>query len=163
MDAVSETRLGEVIPALAEKIRKMAEILVLDSPPVIFRITQGLRSWSEQSKLYEQGRSQPGGIVTQAKAGHSWHNFGLAVDLVPFEQHLLDWNVRHPVWGRLVNVGESIGLVAGADFRTFPDFPHFQLTGRLPASPDDEVRQIFLQAGIIGVWHESGLMEDKSK
>ena len=135
----------------------MAEILALDNPPVIFRVTQGVRSWNEQAALYAQGRTAPGVVVTNAQPGHSYHGFGLAVDVVPFDQKLPDWNRQHPIWQRLIEVGQFLGLEEGARWRSFPDFPHFQLTGRFPASPDDEVRQIFLQAGTIGVWQESGL------
>lgn len=159
---MSEARLALVIPALAEKIRKMAEILVLDSPPIIFRVTQGVRSWSEQRALYDQGRKLPGKIVTDAPPGHSYHNFALAVDVVPITDLGPDWNPSHSQWQRLIDIGKSQGLVAGAQFRTFPDFPHFQLTGRFPASPDDEVRQIFLQAGTIAVWQESGLLGENT-
>jgi peptidoglycan L-alanyl-D-glutamate endopeptidase CwlK len=138
----------------------MAEILALDSPPISIRVTEGLRSWDKQALLFAQGRTSPGKVVTKALPGYSYHQFGLAVDLVPIEADLglLDWNPLHPVWQRLIQCGVAQGLTAGAEFRSFPDFPHFQLTGRLPASPDDEVRQIFLQAGIQGVWQESGLM-----
>lgn len=154
MDAVSEARLELVNPRLAEKIRQMAEML---KDEFAFRVTQGLRSWDEQAKLYAQGRTQPGKIVTNAAPGHSWHNFGLAVDLVPLSELGPDWNTAHPAWQRLLSCGSSVGLVEGAQFRTFPDWPHFQLTGSWPVSPNDEVRQCFLDGGMVAVWKEAGL------
>jgi peptidoglycan LD-endopeptidase CwlK len=158
MDKISEARLQEVHPRLARIVRQMADILELDKPPVTLRVTQGLRSWSEQAQLYAQGRSAPGKVVTNAEPGHSWHNFGLAVDVVPFDlEGQPDWNTSHPIWQRLVRLGTSLGLVAGAQFRTFPDQPHFQLTGKLPMSPDLEVRESYGQSGIAGIWKDSGL------
>ncbi|MED0738884.1 M15 family metallopeptidase, partial [Aneurinibacillus thermoaerophilus] len=43
-------------------------------------ITQGYRSIAEQNELYAQGRTKPGKIVTNAKGGTSYHNYGLALD-----------------------------------------------------------------------------------
>jgi len=160
MDSVSEARLGVVHPLLARKVRQMADIIALDRPPVTLRITQGLRTWGEQAQLYAQGRSAPGRIVTNAEPGHSWHNFGLAVDVVPFGiDGQPDWSMAHPIWQRLVAVGTGLGLVAGALFRSFPDYPHFQLTGKLPVSPDTEARETFGNSGILGIWKEAGLEE----
>jgi|SRR5208283_4803762 len=154
MDSVSESRLQLVCPALAEKIHRLAE-MVADAG-IVFRVTQGLRSWAEQDALYQQGRTVPGEIVTEAPAGASWHEFGLAVDLVPMDP-LPDWNLAHPVWAKLVAAGESLGLYSGSQFSHIKDEPHFQLTGRFPVSPDDEVRQIFLDQGMSTVWSEAGL------
>ncbi|GAE48390.1 phage endolysin [Mesobacillus boroniphilus JCM 21738] len=43
-------------------------------------VTDGFRSFEEQNQLYEKGRSREGQIVTHAKGGESYHNFGLAID-----------------------------------------------------------------------------------
>lgn len=157
MDSISEARLQLVCPALADKIRQMSERLSVEE--IHFRVTQGLRSWNEQASLYAQGRSLPGKVVTNAAPGYSYHNFGLAVDVVPMTSLGPDWNESHPAWQRLVLVGTSLGLVAGAEWRTFPDYPHFQLTGKFPVSPDDEVRQIFRDGGMERVWEEAGLWQ----
>ena len=150
MDPVSESRLGEVHPKLAEKVRSMAELLAGEN--IEIRVVQGLRSWAEQAALYAQGRTAPGKVVTNAKPGTSWHNFGLAVDVAPFDSGIPDWNSSHPSWKRIVAVGESVGLVSGSQWRTFPDWPHFQLVGQLPVSPDDSVRAEYQTGGIDAVW-----------
>jgi peptidoglycan L-alanyl-D-glutamate endopeptidase CwlK len=150
MDAISEARLGEVHPKLAEKIRSMAEMLELEN--ITIRVVQSMRSWKEQAELYAQGRTEPGQVVTNAKPGTSWHNYGLAVDVAPFDSGVPDWNAAHPAWKRIVAVGESVGLVSGSSWRTFPDWPHFQLTGQLPVSPDDSVRAEFETGGIQAIW-----------
>jgi peptidoglycan L-alanyl-D-glutamate endopeptidase CwlK len=160
MDSISEDRLKYVVPLLATKVRDMALTLSLDPSPVHLRVTQGLRTWSEQAALYAQGRSAPGAIVTNAEPGHGWHEFGLAVDVVPFGlDGQPDWNRSHPIWRRLIQLGHAQGLVEGAEFRTFPDYPHFQLTGRYPVSPNDEVRETFHQSGLLGVWQGAGLVQ----
>ena len=40
----------------------------------------GFRSIPEQARLYAQGRTVPGPIVTKAPPGLSFHNYGLATD-----------------------------------------------------------------------------------
>lgn len=161
MDSISEARLQEVHPRLADRVRQMAQMLETEN--IIIRVTQSLRSWKEQESLYNEGRDAEGAtidqkrVVTNAKPGHSYHNFGLAVDVAPFDGGIPDWNLDHPAWKRIVAVGKSVGLESGSEWRTFPDWPHFQLTGSLPVSPDENVRAMFLHAGIKGVWSEAGL------
>ena len=156
MDAVSEARLSLINPKLADKIRTLAGMLAQES--VFLKITQGLRSWDQQQKLYDQGRALPGKIVTNCPGGWSWHNFGLAVDCLPETvEGQADWNAEHPQWKRMELLGASLGLSSGALFRSFPDAPHFQLTGRFPVSPDAEVRQLFKDGGMQAVWDEANL------
>lgn len=154
MDTISEARLKAVHPLLASKIRQLADLLAKEG--IVIRVTQGLRTWDEQDKLFQQGRSTPGDKVTNAPAGSSYHNFGLAVDVVPMMPLGPDWDVTHPVWGRIVAVGTSLGLTSGATWRTFKDYPHFQLTGNLPASPTPAIRTVLASEGISGVWKRTG-------
>jgi peptidoglycan LD-endopeptidase CwlK len=153
MDATSERRLELVCPALANKIRQL-DSLITDEP---IRVTQGNRSWAEQDALYQQGRSTPGEIVTQAPAGHSWHEFGLAVDVAPFAGRYPDWNLSHPVWKKIIATGEELGLYSGDEFCHHKDDPHFQLTGTFPVSPNDRARLVLQSAGLKAVWAEAGL------
>jgi peptidoglycan L-alanyl-D-glutamate endopeptidase CwlK len=154
MDDISESRLKGVHPLLAGKIREMSDLL--GQQGITIRVTQGLRTWDEQEQLYAQGRSLPGSIVTNAPPGSSYHNFGLAVDVVPMTPLGPDWDVTHPVWGQIVQTGRSVGLEAGATWRTFKDYPHFQLTGNLPLSPTPEVRSAYAAGGIFAVWDMTG-------
>jgi len=45
------------------------------------RFTHTLRTHAEQDKLYAQGRTVKGSIVTNARGGQSYHNYGLAIDI----------------------------------------------------------------------------------
>ena len=45
-------------------------------------ITDGFRSSEEQDRLYNQGRTVEGNIVTYAKGGESYHNYGLLLILL---------------------------------------------------------------------------------
>lgn len=119
----SNARLGEIHPELARRIRQLDEMV----PSLSIQVVQGLRTWAQQEALYAQGRTTAGPgaaqvpgegslgkIVSNAPAGWSWHNFGLAVDVVP--EDILpgqpDWDLNHPAWRKLVAAGESLGLVA---------------------------------------------------
>lgn len=46
------------------------------------RFAQTLRTFKEQDRLFAQGRSVRGKVVTKAKGGQSFHNYGLAIDIV---------------------------------------------------------------------------------
>lgn len=94
------------------------------------------RSGEEQNALYAQGRTAPGRIVTNAKAGQSRHNFSIegrpaakAFDVVPLTNGKPNWNSADPVWQQIGAIGERLGLEWAGHWRTFREFPHFQLKG----------------------------------
>lgn len=163
MDAISESRLQQVNPKLAALVRDLYTALVIQN--IEIRVVQGFRSWTEQAALYAQGRTAPGPIVTKCVPGNSWHNFGLAVDVAPSINppdgpYVPDWNASHPTWKAMTDAARALGFVCGADFRTFPDNPHLQLTGRFPVNPDDEVRQLFTDGGVQAVWDEAQIPDN---
>ena len=147
MDPISEARLDEVMPALAALIRQLSEQLAAENMTI--RVTQGLRTWPEQNELYAEGRTLPGRIVTNAKAGQSWHNYGCAVDVAPFDDGIPDWDLSHPAWMRIVMIGEALGLRSGQSWK---DEPHFEYTGTFPPDPPQEVKDLFASGGVQAVW-----------
>lgn len=157
MNPSSERRLEAVHPYLAFLVRRLATILAARS--VRIEVTQGLRTYREQEALYAKGRTAPGPRVTPCQPGHSYHNFGLAVDIVPEDLYgTPDWNGEHPVWAVIHEEALTLGFTCGADFRTAPkDQPHLQLTGKLPAEVTDTVRQAYLDGGLASVWREAQL------
>lgn len=91
-------------------------------------VTCTLRSGAEQDVLYAQGRTTPGHKVTNARAGQSAHNYGLAIDVVPMVAGKPDWNGGDPVWATVGDIGQKVGLTwLGALGSTFPEKPHFEL------------------------------------
>lgn len=170
MNDASEAKLKDVMPELAARVRQLAELCSKDTTfgtnGFGIRVTQGLRSWNEQENLWRRGRMADGtvidrhAIVTNCRGGHSYHNFGMALDLVPDDVtkdgFQCDWNADHPAWKRMETAAKALGLEVGAYWRTFPDAPHVQLTGRFPVgSPNDEVRLIFKSGGMQSVWEEA--------
>jgi peptidoglycan L-alanyl-D-glutamate endopeptidase CwlK len=156
MDQISESRLAEVHPLLANKVRQVA--LIMAQGGIAIRVVQALRTIQQQDALYAMGRTAPGKVVTNCQGGKSYHNFGLAVDCVPSSQDpdkpfAPDWNANHPTWKRMIEVAQSVALDCGATWRTFKDFPHFQLTGRFPeGEPNQELHIIFNSGGLPAVW-----------
>jgi peptidoglycan LD-endopeptidase CwlK len=74
------------------------------------------RTMAEQRKLYAQGRTTKGEIVTKAKPGYSAHNYGLAVDLCPLLESLkdFDWNCDEEKFFKpLADIAHKYGLTAG--------------------------------------------------
>lgn len=139
MDARSEAQLATVMPELADKVRAAATQLAQEGTYLL--VVSGLRIACEQTALYSQGRTTPGHIVTNAPAGLSMHNYGLAVDVVPYlsgQSGALNWNDRTPQYQEMVTALKSQGLAFGGDWVHFPDDDHFQLGG-LPANPSAEM------------------------
>ena len=89
------------------------------------RVSQGLRTMAEQNKLHAQGRTTPGKIVTNAKGGDSYHNYGLAIDVV----EILNGNANYnPDWETISKIGIGLGFEWGGNFKKFIDKPHFQMS-----------------------------------
>lgn len=150
--AQSERRLAKVHPALASRARAMIELLAQSGVDIV--ITQGLRTWEEQDALYAKGRTvAPIGkkfIVTNAKGGQSYHNFGLAFDIVVLDAlGKFDWNDKHPGWAAAAKAGKSLGLEWGGDWRTFKDIPHYQYINGLGLQ---ECRDAYASGGLPAVW-----------
>ncbi|KPC97761.1 Peptidoglycan L-alanyl-D-glutamate endopeptidase CwlK precursor [Geobacillus sp. BCO2] len=75
----AEKRLSGLHPLVADKARALIRKAYEEGIYII--ITQGFRTIEEQNRLYALGRTKPGRIVTNARGGYSYHNFGLAFDV----------------------------------------------------------------------------------
>jgi peptidoglycan L-alanyl-D-glutamate endopeptidase CwlK len=83
MDENTLKKIDLLHPKLrAEAHEIYKEICSRLSGKVICRFAHTLRTLAEQDALYAQGRTTAGGIVTYAKGGQSYHNYGLAIDIV---------------------------------------------------------------------------------
>jgi len=96
-------------------------------------IFEGLRTFERQTKLYAKGRNSKGKIinkkkvVTNTKAGYSFHNYGLACDIVCKDKKG-NWTWQSQNWQKLGELGEQFGFTWGGRWKGFPDSPHFQIT-----------------------------------
>lgn len=97
-------------------------------------ITSTYRDIESQNELYAQGRTKPGKIVTNARGGQSYHNWRVAFDIVPLRNGKAVWGTKGEdleLWQRIGALGESCGLEWAGRWKTFREFPHFQLTNGL--------------------------------
>lgn len=95
-------------------------------------VTSTYRDNESQAALYAIGRTKEvhRSKVTNAQPGQSWHNFRAAYDVVPLVGGKASWEDRE-LWKEVIRIGKAVGLEAGADFKSFPDIPHFQLRNGL--------------------------------
>jgi peptidoglycan L-alanyl-D-glutamate endopeptidase CwlK len=82
IDKLSEDRIKLLHPAIAGKTLSLLNQFEQEhgTEEVCIRVVQGLRTIEEQNALYAQGRTTPGPVVTKAKGGCSYHNYGLSID-----------------------------------------------------------------------------------
>lgn len=148
MNERSQQRLNQMHPELARRVRVLCERLAARG--ITVEVVQGLRSFAEQDKLFAQGRTAPGKIVTRARGGQSNHNFGLAVDLCPFVNGKPDWNASPAIWQQIGNQAERLGLEWGGNWK-FVDLPHVQLSAMSVA----QCRTLYNQGGLPLVWQRA--------
>lgn len=110
----------------------------------------GYRSFKEQDVLFNKRIN--GKRVTKAPGGLSWHNYGVAADVVFLENGKWSWAEKHD-WKKLGDLGKSCGLEWGGDWKSFPDRPHFQLTKGFSIR---EALNIFKKFGLEHVWQKIG-------
>lgn len=91
-------------------------------------IDQTLRTFAESDALYAQGRTKPGEIVSNSKAGQSYHNYSLALDFHLQINGKDVWDQNNPNWKVVINIFKKYGFASGADWKTFKDYPHFEMT-----------------------------------
>jgi peptidoglycan L-alanyl-D-glutamate endopeptidase CwlK len=128
MNEVSDKISARRIKALHPRMRPLATRFLQEAKKqgINLRITAGLRTAAEQEALFQQGRTTPGAKVTNARAWQSYHNYGLAIDVVPMNAlNQPDWNSRE--WNRIGQIGKSVGLRWGGDFKSIVDRPHFEI------------------------------------
>lgn len=142
IDKITLERIENLHPALREETKEIySEIVAALTGKAICRFSYTLRSFKEQNELYAQGRTTKGKIVTNAKGGQSFHNYGLALDIVllvdndgngPFEE--ASWDEKKDFdndnlsdWKEIVAIFKRYGWEWGGDWK-FQDTPHFQKT-----------------------------------
>lgn len=92
-------------------------------------ISSTYRCSNFQDYIYQQGRTRPGSIVTNARGGESIHNYRLAFDIyknIP-NQSYSDINF----FKKAGQIWIEMGGVWGGSWKDFVDMPHFEYTGGL--------------------------------
>ena len=122
-DERSERNIATLLPQVQPLARALIESAAAIG--IAIKVISGTRTYEEQDALYEQGRSKPGRVVTNARGGYSNHNFGVAFDIGVFEGgRYLD---ESPAYKAVGAIGMKLGLEWGGNWKTIQDEPHFQL------------------------------------
>ncbi len=121
-DKFSDERIAKLHPKIREDAATLLNT-VQEKLGIKLRVTQGFRSFKEQNDLYEQGRTKPGKIVTNAKGGESYHNYGLALDVCEIRGRDAIWDCD---WKKIAPIAKGLGWEWGGDWKSFADRPHFQ-------------------------------------
>ena len=124
--AISLPRINTLHP----KFRAQAQAFVEDAENTLnltFRVASAFRSFAEQQKDYDQGRKIPGKIITWSPPGTSYHNYGLAVDIVVVNPDgSINWNYDYR---NVLPIAARHGIAAGLNFPSGKKDPdHFENT-----------------------------------
>lgn len=149
-DKITLERIKLLHPKLVSEVEYIykAQIVPALSGRAICRFAYTLRTFAEQDALYAQGRTKLFdangkrlGIVTKAKGGQSYHNYGLALDIVLLKDTNNDGKFDTASWEETVDFdkdGKADWLEVAdilqkngwewAGKWKFKDSPHFQKT-----------------------------------
>lgn len=142
-DKISIQRAQQLHPAVRDEVVTLIDLAETKlASNIAVRIVQGLRTIAEQNALYAQGRTTKGNIVTNAKGGSSYHNYGLAIDFAilidkdgngTYDE--LSWDIKKDNdkdgvadWLEVVKVFEAAGWEWGGRWSSIKDYPHVQKT-----------------------------------
>ncbi|MGL4911408.1 MAG: M15 family metallopeptidase [Romboutsia sp.] len=117
------SNLNDLNPYVKHLANKFLDECNKQNLPVKIYFT--FRTIAEQDELYAQGRTKSGKVVTNAKGGQSYHNYGLAFDAAPLVNGDIDWN-NETLFNKMGQIGQSVGLEWGGSWKSFKDTPHFQ-------------------------------------
>lgn len=159
-DKITLDRIAIMHPKVRQEVQDMymhANNNILGKG-VRLRFSYTYRSFAEQDELYKQGRLYKGKIVTNAKGGQSYHNYGLAFDIVflidkdnngTFET--ASWDILKDYdgdkvadWIEVAKYFKSKGWVWGGDFKSLKDYPHFEKTfGYKPSELKNKLKGLY--------------------
>jgi len=124
---IDSRNINDLHPTLQRGARELISRMVGQGFPV--GVSATYRCHAFQNHLFEQGRSRPGQIVTNARGGQSTHNYRLAFDIFKTirGQEFSDTKFFETA-GR---IWQQMGGVWGGSWQSFPDRPHFEYTGAL--------------------------------
>lgn len=135
IDKVTLQRIELLHPKVRAEVGVIYGYIDCNLKNITTRFTQTLRTIDEQNALYAQGRTKPGGIVTNARGGLSYHNYGLAIDFAFIVDGKLSYNMKSDLdkdgkadWMEVVELFKQFGWEWGGEWKSLKDYPHFQKT-----------------------------------
>ncbi len=144
------------LDVLAPKFRvKVASMLAdMETRGLDPVVAESFRSDDRQAWLWGFGRDYDDGrgIVTNASTGvHSWHRYGLAVDVVSERD---GWDAPGRFWNALGSAALRHQLAWGGLWLRFADKPHVQFGAPMRQSPSSRAAELLAAGGLEAVWKE---------
>lgn len=147
LDARTLEHLGSLDPAARERFEQFTYLAKATAATFgcDYVMIEGHRTWEEQDALYAKRPK-----VTNARGGYSNHNFGIAADYGVFRgKSYLDES--NPILAQRVHQAcaihaRKLGFECGADWLTFPDPPHYELSTGLTMA---QKRKLYQKEGSI--------------
>lgn len=125
---INSRDIDDLLPVVAAKARAFVAGCAAQGIDVL--ITSTVRDNESQAALYAQGRTVAGHVVTNAKPGQSWHNYGCAFDFVPIVAGKAQWADTR-AFERCGVIAEACGLEWAGRWTRFQELAHCQYTGGL--------------------------------
>lgn len=144
-DKITLERIALLHPLIRKEVEQLyyEACAAIGSRNIRVRFTRTLSTFAEQDKLFAQGRTTKGKIVTWVRGGFSFHNYGLAFDVcfvrdnngdgkfdeANFENNV-DWDGDGKAdWAEFDAIARKYGFAGlyKKDGKRF-DLPHFQKT-----------------------------------
>ena len=131
---INSRDLKELHPIVANMCQQLINECKKENIDIL--ITSTYRDFESQNALYNTGRNPTDiknkvKIVTNAKAGESFHNYRVAFDLVPIINGKCCWDTNNKVWQVIGLKAEKIGLFWANNWVGFKELAHFQYTGKI--------------------------------
>ncbi len=122
--SISTNRVNTLDSRLVSSAHKILTSCWRDHLPVY--VIWAYRTTLEQDLLYRYGRTAPGKMLTQHRAGFSAHNYGRALDFCLVHRNkLVDWQEVYPdrewrhKWIKVIKRFEAEGWEAGWRWPTY--------------------------------------------
>ena len=128
-DDRTEANIATLLPKTQIAARKAMIAAKALGNGLTVQILSGTRTYAEQDKLFAQRPK-----VTNARAGQSNHNFGIAFDVGIFKgkTYYTGKNAtENKAYADLAKLIKPTGLLWGGDWKSIKDTPHYELpTGK---------------------------------
>ena len=122
---MASTRLEDLTPDTLDVARRFIE--AAEGQGLKTKVISTLRTCSDQAKIYAQGRTEPGAIISGASGCRSWHVWGRAFDLLILdEKGSAVTDGKDPRYDKLGEIGRDFGLIWGGHFAWGRDAVHFE-------------------------------------
>lgn len=128
-DLRTEKNLATLLPSFQHAIRTWLIHHALPAAAdlgLTLKIICGTRDWAEQNALYAKGRTTTGPKVTNARAGSSFHNYGVAFDVGLFTATGAYLTSATQYIRLFEKAGVPDGCKWGGHFKSFKDYPHVE-------------------------------------